>query len=200
MKFLLAGVLGGLVMFVWSAVVHMNPITGPMGLSVLNAKEDTVLAAIRENVPQPGMYFFPGMDMTKKMSKEEEAAWNAKYKAGPSGLLLVQPKGGDPMMVSQLVQQFVLDIFCALIAACILSSTVGSYLRRVGKVMLLGLFGWLAVSLAYWNWYMFPFPMVALDAITQVPGWLLAGLLIAKIIKPPAAPATVSTAANQPTH
>lgn len=195
-RILLAGILGGLVMFVWGAVVHMNPLTGPMGLSMLNEKEDVVLAAVRDNVPQPGLYFFPGMDMTKKMSKEEEAAWTAKYKAGPSGLLLVQPKGGDPMAPGQLVTEFALCVFCALIAAFILASTVGSYLCRVGMVALIGLFSWLAISMAYWNWYLFPFPLVALDAIDQITGSLLAGLLIAKIVKPPIAPTPNAAAAS----
>jgi hypothetical protein len=191
---LLAGILGGLVLFIWSAAVHMNPITGPMGLSMLNEKEDTVVAVIRDNVPQPGMYFFPGMDMTKHMSKEDEAAWTAKYKAGPAGLLLIEPKGGDPMMVSQLATEFILNFLCAIIAAFILASTVGSYFRRVATVMLLGLFSWLGISMAYWDWYWFPFPLVALDAIDYVIGWLLAGFLIAKLIKPPALPAPVSAA------
>ena len=195
-KILLAGILGGIVMFVWGAVVHMNPITGPMGLSMLNEKEDVVLAAVRDNVPQPGMYFFPGRDMTKNMSKEEEAAWTAKFKTGPSGLLLVQPKGAEPMTTGQLAREFALNFFCALIAAFILASTIGSYLCRVGMVTLIGLFSWLAISMAYWNWYLFPFPLVALDAIDQVIGWLLAGFLIAKIVKPPTAPAPAPVAAS----
>jgi hypothetical protein len=187
-RILIASILGAIVLFVWSAIVHMNPLTGMMGLSIMNAKEDAVMAAVRENAPQPGMYFFPGMDMTKKCTKEEEAAWSAKYKAGPAGLLLVQPNGRDPMnMTSQMLTQYLLDLGCALLAAFILASIAGSYLRRVVKVASLGLFAWLAVSLAYWNWYMFPFPMVALDAIDQVAGWLLAGLLMAKLVKSPGA-------------
>ena len=150
------------------------------------------MAVIRDNVTQPGMYFFPGMDMTKHMTKEEEAAWTAKYKAGPAGLLLVVPKGGDPMMAGQLVTEFVLNFLCAIIAAFILASAVGSYLRRVAIVMLLGLFSWLAISMAYWDWYWFPFPLVALDAIDYVIGWLLAGFLMAKLIKPPNVPAPMS--------
>ena len=183
-KIVLAGILGAIIAFVWSAVVHMNPITAPMGLTMLNAKEDVVMAAVKDHVPQPGLYFFPGMDVSKSYTKEEEAAWTAKYKAGPSGLLLVQPNGGDPMPPSMLIIEFVSTLGCALIAAFILASTVGSFTRRVTMVMLLGLFGWLAISVSQWDWYAFPFAFVALDAIDQVFGWLLAGLLMAKLIKP----------------
>lgn len=73
-KGLLAGILGGVIAFVWSAVVHMNPLTGTMGLSMLNEKEDTVMTALKDNVQQPGLYFFPGMDMTRHLTKEQEAA------------------------------------------------------------------------------------------------------------------------------
>jgi hypothetical protein len=193
-KNLLAAILGAVIFFIWSAAVHMNPLTGPMGLSMLNDKEAAVLAALNENVQQPGLYFFPGMDMSQHLTKEEEAAWTAKYKAGPSGLLLVQPKGGDPMMASQLVISFISNLLCALLAAFILASTVGSCARRVAIVASLGLFSWLAISIEQWDWYEFPFTFVALDAINQVIGWTLAGLLMAKMIRP----ANQSTQVNQP--
>ena len=192
-KILLAAILGGLVMFVWSALVHMNPLTGMMGLTMLNEKEDAVMAAVRDNVKLPGMYFFPGCDMSKPMTREARAAWAAKYKAGPSGLLLVQPGGGEPMTPGQLVTEYALNFSCALIAAFILASLVGTYFRRVAVVMLLGLFSWLTISMAYWDWYLFPFPFIALDAINQVIGWLLAGLLMARMIKPPVQPISAST-------
>jgi hypothetical protein len=193
-KSLLAAVFGAVIFFIWSAVVHMNPLTGPMGLSMLNEKEDAVMAMLNENVPQPGLYFFPGMDMSKHLTKEEEAAWTAKYKAGPAGLLLIEPKGGDPMMTSQLVISFISDLLCALLAAFVLASTVGSCARRVAVVASLGLFSWLAISIQQWDWYNFPFTFVALDAINQVIGWTLAGLLMVKMIKP----ASQSAPTNQP--
>ncbi len=183
-KNLLAAILGAVIFFIWSAVVHMNPVTGMMGLSMLNEKENAVLASLNQNVPQPGLYFFPGMDMSKHMTKEEEDAWTAKYKAGPSGLLLIEPKGGDPMMASQLVISFLIDLLCALVAAFILASTIGSFLRRIMIVTSLGLFSWLAISLQQWDWYHFPLDFVAVDAINQVVGWTLAGLLMAIMIKP----------------
>lgn len=184
-KILLAAFLGAVIFFVWSAVLHMNPVTAPMGLSLLNEKEAAVLAAVKANVPQPGLYFFPGFDMSKTLSKEDQDAWNAKYKAGPSGLLLVQPPGGDPMMVGQLVESFCADLVCAGIAAFILSSTVGSYRRRVVIVTALGVFSWMAISIQQLDWYNFPFTFIALDGINQVIGWALAGLLMAKMIKAP---------------
>ena len=74
MKKFLAAFLGALIAFVWSAIAHQNPLTMALGLSVLGPKEDAVLAALKSNVTEPGLYFFPGVDMTKKPTDAEDAA------------------------------------------------------------------------------------------------------------------------------
>jgi hypothetical protein len=183
-RILLAGLLGGLVAFVWSAIVHMIPLTAALGLSTFDEKEDAVMAELRRQNLSPGLYFFPGMDMSKSMSKEQEAAWTAKFKAGPSGLLLLQPKGGDPMEPRQLLIEFFSTVLCALIAATILATTVGPLTCRAVMVAMIGLFGWLAISVSQWTWYHYPFSFIALDLIDQTVGWLLAGFVIAKLVKP----------------
>ena len=190
---LIAGILGGVIAFVWGAIAHMNPLTETLGLSMMNEKEDAVLAALKSNLQQPGLYFFPGMDMTKAMTKEQEAAWTAKYKAGPAGLVLYNPNPGAPMEPRQLVVEFVATVLCGLIAASILSATVGSLMCRASMVAMIGLFGWLAISVSQWNWFGFPFGFIALDAIDQVIGWLLAGFLMAKMIKPANQPSAVAS-------
>ncbi len=183
-KTLLAGILGGVIAFIWSAIVHMLPFTHHLGLSTMNEHEGAVMAALKSNLPEPGLYFFPGMDMTRKMTQEQMDTWTAKYQAGPAGLLLYHPNGGQPMAPKLLVIEFLSTVVCGLIAAFILSATVGSLMIRATMVMLIGLFGWLAISVSQWNWYGYPFSFIALDAIDQLIGWLLAGILMAKMIKP----------------
>src|SRR5262245_339749 len=194
-KALLAGLLGGLVAFIWSAIIHMNPVTAGMGLSVFNEKEDPVLAGLRSQNLRPALYFFPGMDMTKSMTKEQEATWTAKFKAGPAGLLLLRPTDGEPMDFKQLVVEFLATMLCAMIAASILTATVGSVKCRAIMVAMMGLFCWLALSVSQWNWYHFPFSFIAVDLLDQAIGWLLAGLVIAKVIKPAHIPAPAPAAA-----
>jgi hypothetical protein len=183
-RILLAGLLGGLAAFIWSAIAHMNPLTAALGLSLLNEKEDAVMASLRGTVEKPGLYFFPGRDMSKSMTNEQEAAWTERYKAGPSGLLLLQPKGGNPMEARQLVVEFLSAVLCAVTAATILARTIGSLTCRAFRVARIGLFGWLAISVSQWNWYHFPFSFIALDLLDQAIGWLLAGFTIAKLVKP----------------
>src|SRR5439155_1684447 len=83
------------------------------------------------------------------------------------------------MEPKQLVIELLATVLCGLIAASILSATVGSLRCRATMVAMMGLFTWLALSISQWNWYAFPFSFIALDAIDQVIGWLLAGFLMA---------------------
>jgi hypothetical protein len=192
MKILLATIAGGVIAFVWSAIVHMN--FGDLGLSVMGEKEGAVLTVLKSSLDKPGLYFYPGMDMSKKMSKEEEEAWNVKYKAGPVGLLLYHPTGNEPMPPKKLIVEFVATAICAWIAALILSRTVGAWLCRATMVAMMGVFTWLAISVSQWNWFEFPFSFILIEAIDQAVGWFLAGLAIAKIVKP----ITVQSATTQP--
>ncbi len=59
--------------------------------------------------------------------------------------------------------------------------------RRVLVVGLLGLLAWLSISASHWIWYGFPTAFVGAELIDQVVGWLVTGLVIAKIVPRPAA-------------
>ena len=183
-RVLLAGILGGVVAFIWSAVVHMLPSTQAMGLSLLNEKEAAVLTSLKANVTQPGLYFFPGINLASKPSESEKNGWVERYRSGPVGLLLYRPVGGEMMEPGQLIVEFVSTLACAFIAAVILTATVGSYLKRVLIVAAMGLFTWLALSISQWNWYGYPFAFITLDLLDQAIGWLLAGLAMAAMIPP----------------
>jgi hypothetical protein len=83
MRLILAAVLGGLVMFAWGAVSHM----------VLDLEKDTikqvpnesaVVAAMKDNIREDGVYALPGIAMDKKPTDDEMNAWMAKYKEGPT--------------------------------------------------------------------------------------------------------------------
>ncbi len=93
-RIVLAGLLAGITVFVFSAILHMATPIGHMGMRAIPS-EDAVRAALRAGITEPGLYFFPGMDMTKKMSADEEKAWMDRYVAGPTGLLVFHPAAGS---------------------------------------------------------------------------------------------------------
>ncbi len=181
-RMLLAGLLGGLVVFVWGAVSHMVLPIGTMGLSSL-PNEDTVLEVLRTSVPEPGLYFFPGMDPSDN-SKEAQEAFAAKYRTGPVGLLVYRTTGGEVLEPRLLVTELLTNILAALLAAWIVARSGGTYLQRALLVGSLGLFAWISISLSYWNWYGFPAAFVCAEGIDQVVGWFLGGLVIARLAGP----------------
>ena len=75
------------------------------------------------------------------------------------------------------------DVLAALLAALVLSQTRCAYPTRVLLVVLMGAFGWLTVLASYWNWYRFPDGFVLFEAVDQVGGWLLAGAMLAAMVK-----------------
>jgi len=187
---LLAAIAGGIVVFIWSAMSHMALGLGSAGIRTL-PNEERMAQAIRGVVTEPGLYFFPGMDPSRKMTPEEERAWTERYRRGPSGLMIVQPGGRDPMEPTQFVVELLADILAAGVAAFLLAGLGGPLLARAGAVGLLGVFEWADLSVSYWNWYKFPTLYTGAALVEQVVGWTLAGLVMALMLRP--RPATTAT-------
>jgi hypothetical protein len=181
-RILLAGIVGGIVMFVWSAISHMVLQIGEAGISTL-PQEETLMNAMRETVREPGFYFFPGMDMSRQATPEETAAWEAKVRSGPAGILVVDPDGREPMPPSMLIIELLSNIAAATLAAFVLVKTAAAYGSRIVDALIFGLVAWFSISVSYWNWYKFPGALILSEGIDQVVGWALAGIAMALILK-----------------
>jgi hypothetical protein len=187
-RVILAGILGGILMFHWGFLTHMVLPLGEMGVRKL-PDEPAVFAPIRSTVKEPGFYVFPAMDM--KASESEQQACLERAKQGPIGVLIVKPQGSEIVLPKLLLTEFATNTASALLAALLLSQLrVGaSYWTRVGLVTLLGLFALVTVDVPYWNWYSFPTEFVASEAVEHIVGWFVVGLALAAIVRAPRAPA-----------
>lgn len=183
-KVLLATLLGGLAMFIYTSLHHTVLPFASMGWESM-PNEEAVLSSLEENLPEEGLFFFPGMDMSREHSEAEQEAWEEKHRNGPAGLLLYRPRGGEPMPASMLVIEFVSTVFAAFILALLAASLHGSYLKRAILLSVVGLFGWLAISISDWNWFGFPFAGILSEGIDIYLGALFAGLVIARIVPAP---------------
>lgn len=180
MRILIAGLIGGLVIFIWSAFAHMALPIGEAGFKV-PAQQDAVLAALAQSADGEGVYMYPSMPMEQYQDEAASAAFNAQSRGKPYAFVVYQP-GGNPVnqsMTPNLVKQFASDLLAALVAAWVLAIGAWSFGRRVLVAGALGLFAWLAISLPQWNWYMFPMNMTLAVLVEQVVGWLLAGAAMA---------------------
>lgn len=179
MRVLIAGILGGIVLFIWGAVAHMVLPIGNMGMKVATA-EDPVISVLRDNLPGEGVYMVPGLAPEKMSDEAAGKAYSEKAKANPNAFIVYQPQGQDGMeMTDNLVKQFIGVTLSALIAAFVLALGAFGFGKRVLISVLLGSFAWLAISVPYWNWYRFPLDFTIGSLLEQVLGWLLAGVAMA---------------------
>ena len=185
----LAGVLAGIALFVWGAVSHM--VLGLDEKVIRNLpNEEATVAAMSEGMREPGLYFFPGMSLaTKTGTKAEMDAankeWMQAYATRPHGLVIYSPPTG-PLSFGRLMSiELVTDILVGLLAALMLGmATPASFGARFVFVALMGLLSWLAIDVPYWNWYGFPTSFTIVDLVDQVGGFVLAGLVLAAMVKP----------------
>ncbi|MFO1066271.1 MAG: hypothetical protein U0892_20630 [Pirellulales bacterium] len=199
-RVLLAGLLGGLVIFFCGAAVHMG----------LNLESRTMMdlpdepkfgGLITKNGLAPGLYAYPGYEQGLTLTGEARAAWEKqfieRYQAGPVGILLVGPSGEEPMGAKQLQGEFVADVIAALIAAILLSQTAPglSFFRRWSMVALLAPLSWASLTYSYYLWYRFPFNFILDGLFGAIIEWSIAGLVIAALVKPKTTQPTTPPAA-----
>jgi hypothetical protein len=181
----IAAIVGGIVLFVWGFISHMVLPLGEVGIKTIPAAiEDDVISELREGVSERGFYIFPGYDMSGHPTPEETKAWEAKYQAGPTGVLIYDPAGKPVLAPKQLLTELFSNIVAAAIAAYIISLIPGGFGRRVVVAVLLGFFSWMVLSVPYWNWYGFPGDFIAAEGLDQLISWLLVGLVLAKMVRP----------------
>lgn len=185
-KTLIAGIAGGVILFIWSFLAWVIlPLHEPTLHKLPN--EDAVIAALQSNATAKGIYLFPrspGMSADKPTMD----AWEQKLKRGPTGMLIYDTAGTDPFMTSQMASGFLLDILSALVVAWFLARSTAmnsSYLARVTYCGMFGVFVSVFTHLMSWNWMGFPMDYTIGLIIDGIVGLLLAGLAIAAIVKAP---------------
>lgn len=182
----MAGILGGIVMFLWGFLSHVVLPLGGVGLrSMPPSQEAAVVEAMRGAMSERALYFFPGMDMTRKPTAEEEEAWKAKFRAGPAGIVAYDPRPGEPMSPRQLGTELAANVLAVLLAAVLIMNVAGSagYGRRVLLVAVIGLITTFDVDVSQWNWYGFPTNYLLAQLVDHVAGWLVAGLVVARVCR-----------------
>lgn len=181
MRIIIAGIIGGIVMFVWTSIAHIALPLGQVGFSQI-PNEKPVLSALENSIGSgSGLYFFPWTDMK---SSNAMAQVEAKLKVNPSGLLIYRPPGAGGMTAQTLVIEFAKEAAISIIAAFLLAQTILlSYAARAGFIGLIGLAAGLTTNVSYWNWYGFPGDYTVAYAATDIIGYIVAGLAIAAILK-----------------
>jgi len=193
MKILLAGILGGIVMFIWTSIAHMALPLGEAGIREI-PNESAVVSAMQSSIgEQTGLYIFPGPGVGKESTRQEknEARKHMaeKMAANPSGILMYHPPGRPFTFGKWLGIEFGTELLQAILVVFLLAQTrIASFAGRVGLALIIGVLAAVATNVSYWNWYGFPCVYTASYMLIQIVGFLLVGI-VAALLLPKRAPA-----------
>jgi hypothetical protein len=187
-RIVLAGVLGGIAMFIWGLMAHMLLPLGSAGMREM-PNEPAVLAAMQASLGRSsGLYIFPGLGAGLNPTTTQRNAamkdYAPKLAANPSGLLLYHPPGATGITGGKLGMEFLTEVVETLLAVFLLAQTgLRRYASRVGFVVMIGIIAAITTNIPYWNWYGFPGSYTAPYMLTQIIAYLAAGLVAAAVLK-----------------
>ena len=188
-RVLLAGVLGGFAMFIWSFVAHDLLPLGEIGMRQFD-NEDHVLDTLKIDLGDAaGIYHFPGHMAGPNATRQEraEAIKRAMEKAasGPSGILIYH-SSRQFSFGKFLGVEFATELLEAILAVFLLTQTgIRSFGGRIGFVVVLGILAAITTNIPYWNWYGFPSNYTAAYMFTEIVGFLLVGIVAGLLLPKP---------------
>lgn len=179
-RILVAGLVAGILVFFMGFVEHELLGWSARAFSSLD-KNAEFRDHVRGHKLDTGMYPFP--KMPKDKTPEEMERFSKEWKPGPSGFLIVAPPG-DMNMGKMLGGEFVSNVIAALIAAWIVSLIAAekTFLWRWKAVVLMGIFGWVSISVSNYLWWQFPWTFIRDDLLCTILEWCVGGAAIAAII------------------
>jgi hypothetical protein len=188
MKILLAGILGAIAMFIWTAIAHMALPLGEAGIAEI-PNESAVLSAMQSNIgDQTGLYIFPGPGVGKNATRREKEEamkhMGEKIATNPSGILMYHPPG-RPLAIGKLLGvEFATELLEAILVVFLLAQTrIARFAGRVGFVLVAGILAAIATNVSYWNWYGFPSVYTASYILIQIVGFFLVGIVAALMLR-----------------
>ncbi len=159
MKILIGGIVGGLVLFAWSAVSWM---VLPWHNNTFRTftHEQSVEAILTADAPTAGIYIL---------------------KNKPSAFLVFNPQGYGPMKF-KLMYDLLFDMLsAALVSYIVLRLKKSNYFSRLIVILVFALAVGILWHLSNWNWWGFSASFTLIGIADLIIGWFLAGLVLAKI-------------------
>ncbi len=179
-RLVVAWLAGILTIYVWGALSHMVLLKGA-GFSRM-PDEQRVVTALQGSLERDGLYLFPSPDFSGRAPPEETQAWERRFLAGPTGMIVYHPAGSSPVSGRKLGLQLLADMIAAAIAVHLIRRMRGSVWANASTVGLLGVFAIASVATIFWNWYGFPHAFFVAVCIDMIVGWSLTGVVITALV------------------
>lgn len=190
---LVGGIVGGIILYVWGFLAWtVLPLHNDSMRGVEN--EDRVAETLTTTIGAQGIYLLPHMpEPSDDLSAEElqiaAEDFEKKHRQGPLVMIIYNPHGADPMMLSQKITGFILSVLSAMMVVWLLSRSTAMTASFIGRVSYCGVIGILISSCSHlmmWNWMGFPLDYTTAMVADTIISWLLAGAGIAAVVKVPA--------------
>lgn len=183
-RILLGALLAAVAMFIWGFIYWAAL---PFGEGSMNTvpNEDAVRSALSQNLPDSGVYYFPGMDKNASDKAAAEKSMHDKVQSGPLGLIFYKKDGTEPMAPALLFGGFVHGFIAAILMGILLAMALPAlplYGQRVVFVLVGGIFASYAVLSGFVNWWYMSLGFAFANGIYIVLSWLFAGLVLAWFI------------------
>jgi hypothetical protein len=198
-RIVMAGLLGGVAMFIWMSLAHVVLPLGETGVQEIQ-NEPAVLSALHAALGEKsGLYAFPATGVGPNASNQEKNAamqrYDEKLAANPSGLLVYHPPGETGMTARRLVTEFLTELLEAFLVVFLLAQTrIESFAGRLAFVTVAGIMASLGTNVSYWNWYGFPTNYTSVYILTQIVGFMCVGAVAGAVMRK-TAPKRVAAAA-----
>jgi hypothetical protein len=187
MKIILAGALGGIVMFIWTSIAHMVLPLGEAGITEI-PNEQAVLTIMQTSIgDKTGLYIFPGFglgpDATKQQKQEAMKTAGERMTKNPSGILMYHPPGRPFTMGKWLGVEFSTELLESILAVFLVAqTTLITFWPRVGFVTFIGVIAALSTNVSYWNWYGFSGVYTVSYMFIQLVGFVCVGIVAALVL------------------
>ncbi|HTH20500.1 MAG TPA: hypothetical protein VL912_10485 [Candidatus Udaeobacter sp.] len=188
MRILLAGILGGIAMFIWTSIAHMALPLGEAGINEI-PNESAVLDAMKSSMgDKTGLYIFPGLgigkDATHEQKSEAMKQMQQRIATNPSGILMYHPPGRPFGFGKSLAVEFSTEVLQAILVIWLLAQTrIESFGGRVGFVVIAGILAAITTNVSYWNWYGFPGVYTISYILIEIVGFALVGIVAAMLLR-----------------
>ncbi len=185
-RVLMAGLAGGVGMFLWASLAHIVLPLGAVGIAEIPSGETALLASMHQSLGNsPGLYMFPSFGFNSAASRNDAMKnYDAKLVTNPSGLLIYHPPGAKSLTPGLLLIEFLTELLEAVLAVWLLAQTgIATLGGRIGFVAIAGLLASLPTNVSYWNWYGFPGSYTATYMAIQIAGFVVAGAIAALVLR-----------------
>jgi hypothetical protein len=188
-RVVVGAVLSAAALMVWSFMFWVV-LSAPGGAMRPVPDEPALLQVLRDKLPVSATYYAPlppqpqpGQDTAPALE-----AFRRRQMAGPIALIHFNREGADPLSTMTTVRSAAQALVSSLLAALLLLVALPAlegYAQRVVYVFGLGVFAAAAVRLSEPILWHLPWGHFLHGAMYDAVSWLVAGLVLAAIVKPP---------------